>query len=348
MAQIFVAVLGASSYTYMDASWSQDLHSFIQSNVSALEFIKGVPEYLTPDNLKSAVTEAEPFDPIINKTYQRLAKHYGCAIRPARKLRPKDKAKVEKGVQFGETWVLARLRNYTFFSLAELNEKIQELVAELNRQPFQKMNGSRTSLYQEIDLPALKPLPPTAFEIEDWLTDVKIEKDYHVTVTGHHYSVPHHMRGKRVDIRFTDTIVEILHNNVRVTSHPRNRIENGQSTLDEHRPPQHAEYAGQSAENFLQQAQAIGPFTVQVITAIIEAHPYPQLAFDKCFGILKSLRRKYGDEQLESAAEYSIRIASPSYRIVKAALEAESLPQQLTMSLMDSHENIRGPEEYRQ
>lgn len=347
MAQVFVAVLGASNYTYMDASWSQNLESFIASNVKALEFIKGVPACLVPDNLKSGVTEALPFDPAINTTYQRLARHYNCSIRPARKKRPKDKAKVEKGVQFGETWVLARLRDHMFFSLAELNEKIQELVIELNNQPFQKMDGTRFSLYQQIDLPALGPLPPTAFELEDWLTDVLVNKDYHVTVAGHHYSVPHQYRGKRVDIRFTDSIVEIFHKNIRLDSHPRNHIQNGTTTCDEHRPPQHALYAGQSEEKFLSQAAEIGPYTVQVITGIFQAHPYPQLAFDKCFGILKSLRNKYGEEKLETASEYAIRIGLPSYRIVKAALETENLPQQMTLPMIDSHTNIRGPEMYK-
>jgi transposase len=348
MAQIFVAVLGASNYTYVEASWSQDLHCWINSHVRALNFFKGVPQCLVPDNLKSGVTKADSFDPLVNKTYQNLARHYQCAIRPARKLHPKDKAKVEKGVQYAETWILARLRNYTFFSLAQLNEIIQELLIELNNEPFQKLTGTRSSLYHAIDLPALRPLPVTPYELEDWLIDVKIEKDYHVTVDGHHYSVPHQFRGKRVDIRYTDHIVEVFHNNVRITGHPRNRIEHGQTTLDEHRPPQHAVYAGMSAEKFLDQAQSVGAFTHQVVTAIIQAHPYPQLAFDKCFGLLSSMRRKYGDEKLETAAEYAIRIGSPTYRIVRAALEAKNLPEQMTIAMIDAHENIRGPEEYRQ
>lgn len=175
-AQIFVAVLGASNYTYVDASWSQDLPSWIGSHVRALEFMKGVPQCLTPDNLRSAVTKADAFDPYINKTYQRLAEHYQCSIRPARKYRAKDKAKAEKGVQLAQTWILARLRNYTFFSVGHLNETIRELLIELNNEPFQKLPGTRHSQYLEIELPALRPLPPTPFEIEEWLTDYKIEK----------------------------------------------------------------------------------------------------------------------------------------------------------------------------
>ena len=346
MAQVFVAVLGASNYTYIEAAPSQDLHCWINAHVRALNFFKGVPQYLVPDNLKSAVTKAERFDPFVNRTYHRLAQHYHCAIRPARTYHPKDKAIAEKGVQFVETWILARLRNYTFFSFAHLNEVIQELLVELNNQPFQKISGTRLSMYQALDLPALQPLPKTPFELEDWLTDIKIEKDYHVTVGGHHYSVPHQLRGERVDVRYTDHVVEIFRNNIRVTSHLRNKIEHGQTTLDEHRPPQHALYAGMSAEKFLRQAEGVGAFTRQVISAILQAQPYPQLAFDKCFGILSSLRRKYGDTKLEAAAEYAMRIGSPSYRIVKAALEAPCLPQQLTITTLDAHTNLRGPEEF--
>lgn len=345
LAQIFVAVLGASNYTYADGSWSQELENWIASHVRALEFFRGVPEYLVPDNLKSGVTEPERFDPLLNRTYHRLAQHYGCAIRPARPYHPKDKAKVEKGVQFVETWLLARLRNYRFFSLDHLNETIQQLLHDLNNEPFQKMTGSRFSLYQAIDLPALRPLPDRPFETEEWLTGVKVGKDYHITVAGHHYSVPHQLRGERVDVRYTEAVVEILHNNIRVASHPRNKIEHGVSTLDEHRPPQHALYAGMSREKFLRMAESAGPFTRRVVAAVLEAPPYPQLAFDKCFGILFSLRRKYGDERLEAAAEYAIRIGTPTYRVMKAALEADVLPQQLTISMIDTHENIRGPNE---
>jgi transposase len=255
-----------------------------------------------------------------------------------------DKAKVEKGVQYSETWVLARLRNFTFFSLQQLNETIQELLVELNNQPFQKVSGTRYSQYQALDLPALGPLPEQPFELEHWLINVLIEKDYHVTVEGHHYSVPHHLRCERVDVRYTDAIVEVFHNNLRVASHIRNKLAGGMSTLDEHRPAKHALYAGMSAELFLQKAAEVGVFTRQVI---LEAHPYPQLAFDKCFGLLFSLRRKYGDDRLESVAEYALRIGSPTYRVMKVAIENGcALPRQLTISTFDGHDNIRGPMEF--
>lgn len=349
LAEVFVAVLGASNYAYIEAQASQQLHNWINGHVRALEFIQGVPRCLVPDNLRSGVTKAEAFDPTVNETYRRLAQHYGCAIRPARPYHPKDKAKVEKGVQFAETWILARLRNFTFFSLDEANEKIRELLVQLNNEPFQKISGSRSSLYEELELPALQPLPDRPFEFEEWLVAIKIPKDYHVCVEEHYYSVPHTLRGERVDVRYTDTIVEIFHNNDRVASHVRNGIANSLTTAEEHRPPQHALYAGMSAEIFLSQAESVGTFTRQVVAAVLHAQPYPQLAFDKCFGILSSLRRKFGDARLEAAAEYAIKIGSPSYRVMKAALESPTaLPKQLTVSLLDAHPNIRGADEYKQ
>jgi transposase len=347
MAQIFVAVLGASNYTYAEAAWSQDLPSWIAAHIRALNFIQGVPACIVPDNLKSAVTRAAPFDPLVNRTYARFAQHYKCSIRPARKYHPKDKAKVEKGVQHAETWILARLRNTTFFSLQQLNDAIQLLLTELNDEPFQKMNGSRASVFREIENPALQPLPTTDFEIEDWLTGLKVPKDYHVTVEGHHYSVPYYLRSEFVDVRFTDTFVEIIHNNIRVASHVRNKIQQGKSTLDEHLAPQHAIYAGMTTHGFLKKAHEVGSFTTRAIKAIIAAHPYPQLAMDKCFGILYSLREKYGDKKLEAAAEFAIRSGYPTYRMIKLALTIEGeLPKQLALPTIDSHPNIRGPKEY--
>ncbi len=347
MAQIFVAVLGASNYSYVEAAWSQNLPSWISAHVRAFEYFNGSPACLVPDNLRSAVTESEPFDPLLNRTYRRLAQHYNCSIRPARKRRPKDKAKVEKGVQHAETWILARLRNYTFFSLSQLNEAIQQLLVELNDEPFQKMSGTRTSLFSEIDQPAMQPLPRTRFEMEEWLTDVKVNKDYHVTVEGHHYSVPYYLRGELVDVRFTNEVVEIIHKNKREASHLRNNIEQGKSTLDEHLAPQHAIYAGMTTEGFLKRAREVGSFTTQAISSIIRAHPYPQLAMDKCFGILYSLRKKYGDAKLETAAEYAIRAGCPTYRMIKSVLKIEGdLPKQLTVPTIDSHQNIRGPQEF--
>jgi hypothetical protein len=246
-----------------------------------------------------------------------------------------------------ETWILARLRNVTFFSLSQLNNAIQLLLAELTNEPFQKMSGSRASVFFEIDQPALQPLPSTPFELEEWLIGVKVNKDYHVTVAGHHYSVPYQLRSEYIDVRFTETVVEIIYKNKRVASHVRNKIERGKSTLEEHLAPQHAIYAGMTTHGFLKKAREIGPFTAQVIDSIIQAHPYPQLAMDKCFGILYSLRKKYGDSRLEATAEYAIRTGYPTYRMIKAALTIEGeLPKQLAISTIDSHQNIRGPKEF--
>jgi transposase len=349
MAEIFIATLGASNYTYMEAAWSQDIPSWIAAHMRTFKFLNGVTQCLVPDNLKSGVIKPDLYDPTLNKTYQRLAEHYRCSIRPARPYKPKDKAKVEKGVQFVETWALARLRNCTFFSLKQLNEKLQELLVELNNEPFQQLPGTRRSVYETIDLPALKQLPDKQFEIEHWIVEVRVPKDYHVAAEKHYYSVPHHLRGEYVDIRYTDDIVEIFHNHNRVASHPRNRIERGVSTLPEHRPAEHAVYANLTADFFLAQAKLIGPATLNVVTAILHSTTYPQLGFDKCFGIIKSLKKKYGAQDLEQACRYAVEIGCPAYRVVKAALEAgvDSLPQQLPLPVNHStHPNIRGPHHF--
>ncbi len=250
-------------------------------------------------------------------------------------------------MQHVETWILARLRNYTFFSLLQLNEAIKQLLVELNNEPFQKMSGTRSSVFGDIDQPALQQLPPTRFEMEEWQTETLVNKDYHVTVEGHHYSVPYYLRGKTVDVRFTDEVVEIIHKNKRVASHIRNKIEQGKSTLPEHLAPQHAIYAGMTIEGFLKRAREVGPFMTQAISSIIQAHPHPQLAKDKCFGILYSLRKKYGDAKLEIAAEYAISAGCPTYRMIKSLLKIDGeLPKQLAISTIDSHQNIRGPKEF--
>ena len=215
LAQIFVATFGASNFTYALACPAQDLRSWLTAHIRAFRFFGGVPKFLVLDNLKSAVIEARRYDRLLNKSYSRLAEHYGCGVLPARPYRPKDKAKVEKGVQLVEQRILARLRNVTFFSIDDLNREIEVLLNELNEEPFQKMTGCRKSRFEEIDKPALRPLPNEPFEFEQWSLSVRVPKDYHIEVDGHYYSVPYRLVGERVDVRYTDTTIEVLHNHVR-------------------------------------------------------------------------------------------------------------------------------------
>lgn len=349
-AQLFVGVLGASNFCFAEASESQNLRCWIQSHVRMFRAFGGVAQCLVPDNLKSGVTKADRWDPLLNETYRRMAAHYDCSIRPARGGKPKDKAKVEKGVQYAETWILGRLRNMDFFSLTDLNESIRLLVKELNDRPFQKVGGTRRTWFEELDRPALRELPERDFEFEEWELNKTVPKDYHVCVNGHHYSVPHDLRGKQVDIRKTDDTIEMLHEGKRVASHARSVIGNGFTTNSEHCPVEHAVYAGLTPNYFLDEARKVGVSTTVVVQCILAQAKYPQLGFDKCFGLLKSLQKRFGTAELERACQFAVNAGSPAYRVVKAALEqgVDQLPQQTTLplELTNMHRNVRGSAEY--
>lgn len=348
-ASVFAAVFGASNYCYAEAVASEDLRNWLSAHVRALRFFGGVPKFVVPDNLRAAVTDARRFDPVLNKSFARLAQHYGFGIMPARPFRPKDKAKVEKGVQVVEQRILAPLRHRTFFSVEELNSAISELLDELNEEPFQKLSGCRRSWFETTDLPALNPLPQTPFEFEEWILSVRVPRDYHIALRSHFYSVPYHLVGELVDIRFTDHTVEILHCNRRVASHALNSAEGQKTTSEEHMPVAHAEYQGMSVERFAAWSREIGPSTVEVIDAILNSKPYPQLSFDQCWGILRGLSKKHGTEQIEKACRYALEQNMPSYSVVKAALDAgvEKLRKRPPLNIANvSHSNIRGPNHY--
>ncbi|MBI2433390.1 MAG: IS21 family transposase, partial [Candidatus Hydrogenedentes bacterium] len=237
-AQIFVAVLGTSNYTYAEATWTQSLPDLIASHTRALAFFGGVPAIIVPDNLRSAVSASCRYEPEINLSYQQWAEHYGCAIIPARVRKPQDKAKVEKGVQDVERRVLAPLRHRTFFSLAELNQAIASLLAQHNRRPFQQREGSRRSLFEALDQPALRPLPATRYEYAHWLK-ARVNLSYHVAVEHHHYSVPYTLVKQEVQIRLTAATVEIFHDGLRIASHPRSPRKYQYTTQKEHMPRNH-------------------------------------------------------------------------------------------------------------
>ena len=219
-AQVFVAVLGASNYTYAEATWTQNLWDWIHSHVRAFEFFDGTSQLVIPDNLKSGVKKPCYYEPELNRTYGDLAAHYGVGILPARPYRPRDKAKAEVGVQIVQRWVLAALRKRQFFSLAELNEAILGLVHKLNERPFRKLAGSRAELYQSIDRPALQPLPLQPFVYAEW-KKARVNLDYHIELGGHYYSTPYQLVGKEVEGRSTQGTVEIFHQGKRVASHVR-------------------------------------------------------------------------------------------------------------------------------
>lgn len=343
-AQIFVAVMGASSYTYAEATWTQSLPDWIGSHVRAFEFLGGVPEVLVPDNLRSGVSRASRYEPDLNPSYQDMATHYGVAVIPARVRKPKDKAKVEGGVLLVERWILARLRNMAFFSLSELNRAIAALVEALNGRDFKKLPGSRRLAFEQLDRPALKALPATRHEFAEWKS-AKVHVDYHVEVAGHYYSVPHALVGKKVEVRYTATTIEVFHRGERVASHARSPQAGRHSTVDAHMPERHRQ-AKWSPERLTRWAQKIGPHTAGLIQAVLAGRRHPEQAFRSCLGILR-LGKHYGEPRLEAACARALSLSTTSYRsidsILKHGLDAQAL-EPVSPQPVIRHENVRGPD----
>ncbi|HQU09199.1 MAG TPA: IS21 family transposase, partial [Opitutales bacterium] len=348
-AAVFVAVLGASNYTYAEATWDQKLPNWIGSHVRAFQFFGGVPALLVPDNLKSAVTKANRYEPELNRTYADLACHYSTAIVPARPYKPKDKAKVENAVLVVERWILARLRHQTFVGLAELNAAISELLKQLNHRPFKKLPGTRASQFEAIDKPALKPLPEQSYELAQF-SKARVHVDYHIEVDRHYYSVPYALIKQALDVRLTLHTVECFHEGVRVASHVRSFLKGKHTTLAEHMPPSHKAYSEWSPGRFLNWALDIGPNTRDVIQRLLNQGAHPEQSYRSCFGIL-SLAKRYGKVRLEAAAYRALAIGSPRRHsiesILKKGLEQQPLkPNETNASPAVKHENIRGASHY--
>jgi transposase len=347
-AEIFVAVLGASNYTFAEATWSQSLPDWISSHVRAFSFFGGVSEILVPDNLKSGIDKPCRYEPDVNTTYHELAVHYGAAVIPARVRKPKDKAKVEVGVQIAERWILARLRNRTFFCLEELNTAIAELLERLNGRPFQKLPGTRRTRFEEIDKPALKPLPATRYEYAEW-TKVRVGPDYHVAVDGSYYSVPYELVKTQLEARATATTVEILHKGKRVASHRRSTRKGQYSTLPEHMPRSHRAYAEWTPERVVSWASKSGPSVVEMVKRVMESRPHPQQGFRSCLGIIR-LGKAYGNDRLEAACRRGLAIGAQSYKsiasILKQGLDSKPLDEPKPAQKPIDHDNVRGPRYY--
>jgi transposase len=346
-AQIFVAVLGASSYTYAEATWTQQSPDWIGSHVRAFGFFQAVTEILVPDNLKSGVTAAHRYEPDLNPTYLEMAQHYGIAVIPARSKKPRDKAKVEVGVQVVERWILARLRHQTFFSLAALNAAIQDLLHDLNHRPFKKLPGNRAERFATIDRPAMRPLPEIPYVFAEW-RKVRVNIDYHVEVDKHYYSVPYGLVGLQIEARLTQHTVELLHKGKRVASHPRSSQPHAYSTQTEHMPKAHREYAQWTPQRLIEWAAKTGPATQAVVNSILRARRHPQQGFRSCLGIMR-LGKTYTPERLEAACERALKLQAMSYKsiesILKRRLEDAPLPAESTTTPI-THENLRGPEYY--
>jgi len=345
-AAIFVAVLGASNYTYAEASLSQGLADWIGAHMRAFEFLGGVPEIVTPDNLKSGVTKACRYEPGVNRTYEEMAAHYVVAVVPARPVKPRDKAKAEAGVQVVERWIVAALRKRKFFTLSELNQAIAELLKRLNERPFRKRDGCRRSLFEQLDKPALRPLPEERYQYGDWETH-RVNIDYHVAFDDHWYSVPYQLVQQEVEVRATAATVEIFHHGVRVASHARSHQRHRATTVTEHRPKAHQRYLEWSPSRLVDWAQKIGPATADLFEKIMASKPHPEQGYRSCLGMLR-LGDIYSPLRLEAACRRAIALKACSYQSVKSILKChlDGLPLEPLAPPRPplDHPNIRGSE----
>jgi transposase len=343
-AQLFVAVLGASNYTYAEAAPDQQTASWIGGHVRCFEFLGGCPRLVVPDNTRTGVSKACRYEPDLNPTYQEMAMHYGVGVLPTRPYKPRDKAKVEVGVQIAERWILAALRHTKFFSLAELNRVIRELLDRLNTRPFKKREGSRRSLFEELDRPVLRPLPVERFDLAEWSQAI-VNIDYHVQFDNSFYSVPYQLARQTVEVRATPTIIEIFHRGKRVASHVRTRKPYAAITNHEHRPASHRAHLDWPPSRMIQWAASVGPRTSQVVERILEAQPHPEMGYRACLGIIRRGQR-YTPARVEAAAERALVTGAVSYRsmdsILRHNLDRQPLTSPPTSRSVQEHDNIRG------
>lgn len=347
LAQIFVGVMGASNYTFAEATWSQAIPDWVGSHVRMLEYFGASPEILVPDNLKSGVSKACRYEPDANPSYLDFANHYGIAVIPARSRKPRDKAKVENGVLIVERWILACLRNRRFFSLAELNESISELLDKLNRRPFKKLPGCRETMFRAMDYPAMRSLPVERYILTEWMK-ARVNLDYHVEVDERYYSVPYTLIGKQLDVRFSEYIVEVMHKGERVASHARLPANGTRRylTVTAHMPKGHQEMAEWTPERIINWAATVGESTSKLVEALIRRKSHPQQAFRAAVGIIR-LGKRYGNSRVEAACRRAYATNAISFTsvdsILKHRLDELPLPQdarQTSLPLM--HDNVRG------
>ncbi|MES9986058.1 MAG: IS21 family transposase [Candidatus Thiodiazotropha sp. 6PLUC6] len=345
-AQVFVAVLGASNYTYAEATLSQKSEDWLNAHVRAFNFFGGVPEVVVPDNLKSGVNKVCRYEPDLNPAYQHLANHYQVAVIPARPYKPKDKAKAEVGVQLVERWILAKLRHDLFFTLAELNNRIRELLTELNQKPFKQLPGSRCSAFETLDQPALKPLPRQPFVFAEF-SKARVHIDYHILWKGHYYSVPHTLVKQQVDIQATDHCITVYAKGKVVASHARKQV-TGFTTLAAHMPERHRRHREWTPERLQSWAKDVGPDALWFTQHLLNNRTHPEQAYRACLGLL-NLKRDFGAERLNKACAHARHIKGYQLKHIRAILKSGkdqlALPDiepGTTQPLHDHHENVRG------
>jgi transposase len=346
-ASLFVAVLGFSNKLFAEAFAEQQLNSWITGHVHAFEFFGGVTFAVIPDNPKTAVIRADRYEPVLHRTYQEMAEHHGTVILPARPKKPRDKAKVETGVQIAQRQILAALRDLRFFSVGDLNIAIRPLVHKLNAQPFQKLDGSRESWFETAEKAALLPLPEHRYELATW-SKAKVNIDYHVAVEKHYYSAPFSLVHKQLDVRLTSRTVEFFLDGKRVAAHVRNHQHGKFTTVAEHRPKAHQRYLEWTPTRLIEWARSVGPQCALVVEQILISKPHPEQGFRSCLGLLR-LGKGFGNARLEAAARRALHHQTCSYQSIKSILEnrLDQEPEQVELALKSpAHENVRGQTYY--
>jgi transposase len=340
---LFVAVLGASNKTYAEAFENEQLAAWITAHCHAYAFFQGVARITVPDNLKTGVIRPCRYEPLLHRSYQEMAEHYGTVVIPARIKKPRDKAKVEVGVQIAERQVLAALRDQRFFNVGQLNAAISPLLAKLNAQPFQKLEGSRNSLFETLEKGQLLPLPATAFELANW-SKAKVNIDYHVAVEKHFYSAPYQLIHQQLDVRLTDKTVELFAHGKRVAGHLRSYLPGRSTTLEEHRPKSHQKHLEWTPSRILEWVKTIGPNAVLTVEKIMADRPHPEQGFRSALGIIR-LGKAVGPDRMEAACRRALHFGTCSYTSLKSILqnnlEVQPLEQELTLP-SPTHENLRG------
>jgi transposase len=345
-AHLFVSAMGASGCAYAEATRSESLPDWLASHVRALEFYGAAPTIIVPDNPKVGVTKADRYEPDLQRSYEELAGHYRCVVIPARPYRPKDKSRVELTVLLVCRWILARLRHQRFFSLEELNAAIRPLLVDLNDRPFQRLPGSRRSVFEALDRPAMRPLPATPYVFAEW-KQLTVAFDYHVDIDRHYYSVPHALVGHSAWARFSASTVEVFFRSERVASHVRSYQRGGHTTLAEHMPKRHRAHAEWSPKRLIQWGSMIGLHTGAVVEHLLRSKPHPEQGYRACLGLL-NLSREYGESRLEAASALAVRLGSPTRKSVKSILESgRDLRRTEALDLeLPAHGNVRGPGYY--
>jgi len=348
--ELFVGVMGASNYTYAEATRTQQGPDWIASHQRAFAFLEGVPEAVVCDCLKSGVVVPCRYEPGLQRTYEECIQHYGAVILPTRPHAPRDKAKIEAGILVAQRWILARLRHETFFSLAALNARIAELVDELNRRTMRLYQASRRELFERLDQPVLRPLPSLPFVYGEWKV-ARVNIDYHVDLLGHYYSTPFALIHETVDVRFTTTTVEIFHRGQRVAAHRRSLVRGGHTTIAAHMPKAHQAHLEWTPSRILEWAKGVGPETHALVDAILKDRPHPEQGYRSCLGLFR-LGQRYGAARLEAACARALAVGARSYRqvdaMLKRGLDRVPLPVQTTLepSPVISHDHVRGREYY--